>query len=141
MISSTNIKIPDKNIEPKEKILLKREFKLQYLSDFYEIIIGKTKNNILLKSSYYEIKLDIENSSYLTNTIFKSVDDLFEFIENIFNQNKSYIKEIFPKEMKLIIKSYDVIKGKEKEIELVLLINFNDKNNIIKELFPETSFI
>ena len=135
MIASTEIKIPEKNIWPKEKLLLKRKFKLKYLSDFFEIIIGKTKNYILLKSSYYELKLDIENSTILTNTIFKSIDDLFEFLENIFNQNKSYIKEICPKEMKLVIKSYDVIKGKEKEIELVLMINYDDKNNIIKELF------
>jgi len=133
MIHLSNIKIPDKKSEFKEDLLIKKEFKLKYLSDFYEIIIGKTKNNIIIQSTYYKLKLNLEQLSNLTNIIFKSIDDSFEFIENIFNQNKSYIKKISLDEIILIIKTYDIIKGKEKEIELYLIINF-DKNDIIKDL-------
>jgi predicted DNA-binding protein YlxM (UPF0122 family) len=99
MIPSSNIKNPNKKSEFKEDILIKKEFTLKYLSDFYEIIIGKTQNNIIFQSSYYKLKLSLENLSSLTNIIFKSIDDSFEFIENIFNQKKSYIKNISSDEM------------------------------------------
>mgnify|MGYP002626336211 CR=1 FL=1 len=116
------------------KVLIKKEFKLEYLSDFYEIIIGKTKNNIIIKSFPYQLKLSLENLSNLTNIIFKSIDDSFEFIENIFIQKKSYIKKISSDKMNLVITVYDIIKGKEKEIELYLMMNFDSKNDIIKDL-------
>jgi len=75
MIPSSNIKIPDKKLEFKEDILIKKEFKLKYLSDFYEIIIGKTANNIIIQSYFYKLKLSLDNLSILTNIIFKSIDD------------------------------------------------------------------
>jgi FtsZ-binding cell division protein ZapB len=134
MKTSSNINNPKENQENKEELLIKKEFKLKYLSEIYEIIIGKSKNNIFIKSSIYELKLNSEDLSILTKYQFNSIDDSFEFIENIFNQKKSYIKNISSDEMKLIIKTFDIIKGKEKEIELCLLINFDNKNEVIKDL-------
>ena len=134
MITSSKINTPKENPENEEQLLIKKEFKLKYLSDFYEIIIGKTQNNIIIQSSYYKLKLSLDNLSCLTKVVFNSIDDSFEFIENIFNQKKSYIKNISSDEMKLIITTYDIIKGKEKEIELYLKINFNSKNDVIKDL-------
>jgi len=131
MISSS------KNNTP--KLLIKKEFKLKYLSDNYEIIIGKSKNNIIIQSSLYELKLNREDLSILTKAIFNSIDDSFEFIENIFNQKKSYIKDISSEEMKIIIKTFDIIKEKEKEIELNLMKNLDKKNGIIKDLINKFS--
>ena len=75
MISSSNIKIPDKKSEFKEDILIKKEFKLKYLSDTYNIIIGKSKNNIIIQSSFYELKLNKEDLSILTKALFNSIDE------------------------------------------------------------------
>ena len=121
--------------EEEEDLLKKKEYIAKYNSDFITIIIGKTKNNIIIRSSFYELKVDIENLSLLTKTIFKSIDEAFEFMNNIFNQNKFKIQEKSSNIIKLIIKTYDLIKGKEKEIELCLVENFENKNRLIKELF------
>ena len=118
-----------------EEILVKKEYKINYLSDYINIIIEKTKNNIIIRSDYYELKLNIENLSLLTKAIFKSIDESFEYINNIFNQNKFRIKEKNTKYIRLIIIIYDIIKCKEKEIELFLKENFDNQNYLIKELF------
>ena len=118
-----------------EEILSKKEFKIKYFSDYINIIIYKTKNNIIIRSSYYELKLSLEDLSLLTKILYKSIDESFEFINNIFINNKFKIKEINLNEIKIIIITYDVIKGKDKEIELCLKENFNNTNYLIKELF------
>ena len=141
MISSSKINTPKENPENEEELLIKKEFKLKYLSDTYKIIIGKSKNNIIIQSSFYELKLNGEDLSILTKAVFNSIDDSFEFIENIFNQKKSYIKNISSDEMKLIIKTFDIIKGKEKEIELYLMKNLENKNEVIKELINKFSIM
>ena len=41
--------------------------------------------------------------------------------------------------MKLIIKSFNIIKGKEKEIELYLTKNIENKNEVIKDLINKFS--
>ena len=139
MKTSSKINTPKENPENEEELLIKKEFKLKYLSEIYEIIIGKSKNNIFIKSSIYELKLNSEDLSILTKYQFNSIDDSFEFIENIFNQKKSYIKNISSDEMKLIIKTIDVIKVKEKEIELYLMKNLDNKNEVIKDLLNKYS--
>ena len=98
-------------------------------------MIGKTKDNIIIRSTYYELKLNKDDLSLLTKTIYKSIDESYEFIKNIFNQNKFKIKEKTSKRIKLIIRIYDMIKAKEKDIELILLENFENQNSLIKDLF------
>ena len=88
-----------------------------------------------MRSEFYELKLHLKDLSLLTKTIFKSIDESFEFINNIFKQKKFKIKEKNIKEIKIIIIVYDMIKGKEKEIELCLKENFQNKNYLIRELF------
>ena len=123
------------------EILEKKAFKAKYLSNYINLSIEKTKNNVIIRSSYYEIKLTKDNLSSLTKIIYKSTDELFEFIKNIFNQNKYRIKKVSSKEIILILIIYDVIKGKEKEIEIFLLENFENSNYLFKELFSKYSFI
>jgi len=67
--------------------------------------------------------------------IFNSTNEAFEFIINIFNQNRYYIKGISSNKILLGIQIYDNIKGQQKEIELELKENFEDKDYLIKELF------
>ena len=121
--------------EEEEELLTRNEYKVKYNSEFITLMIGKTKNDIIIRSNYYEIKMNQESLSLLTKIIYKSIDESYEFIENIFNQNKFRIKEKSSNIIKLIIKTYDTFKGKEKELELCLIENFNNKNILIKELF------
>ena len=120
------------NFEP---VIIRKEYKAVYGSNFYNIIIEKTNNNIIIRINYFEIKLNIQSLSLLTNTIFNSNDKGFEFIINIFNQNNYYIKDILFNKITLRIIIYDIIQGNKKEIDIELCENFEDKNYLIKELF------
>ena len=120
------------NFEP---VIIRKEYKAVYGSNFYNIIIEKTNNNIIIRLNYYEIKLNIQSLSLLTNTIFNSNDKAFEFIVNIFNQNNYYIKNILFNKIALRIITYDMIQGNKKEIDIELCENLEDKNYLIKELF------
>ena len=46
-----------------EQIMIRKEFKAKYLSEFYNIIIEKTKNNIIIRTNYYELKLNSQDLS------------------------------------------------------------------------------
>lgn len=117
-----------------EQILIRSQYKAIFNSIFYNIIIEKTNNNIIIRNNYYELKLNIQALSLLTSTIFNSIDQAYEFIINIFNQNKFYIKELLSNKIILTIGIFDII-GNQKEIDLELKENFEDKNYLIKELF------
>ena len=99
------------------------------------ILIIKTNGNIIIRSLFYEIKLTSKELSLITKIKFDSLNEVFEFINNIFEQNKYKIKDISSNCMKLNINTYDNIKGKEKEIELKLTENFGNKDILIKDLF------
>jgi len=129
------IKTPFENVDSEKEIIIKKEYRIKYQSNIVKIIIAKAKYNIIIRSSYYELKYNINDLSILTKIKFNSIDEAYEYIDNIFNQNKYYIKEILSDKIILIINTYDVIKGKEKNIELYLTENFDNKNYLIKELF------
>ena len=133
MQASPFIMTPNNNIT--EEILMRKEYFAQYYSEVYNITIDKTNSNIIIRNNCYEIKLDKQTLSLLTKVIFNTIDDMFTFLLNIFNQNKYYIKQILNNKMILVIGVYNMIEGREKEIELKLKENFEDKNYLIKELF------
>ena len=118
-----------------EEILMRMEYKANYLSEIYNIIIEKTINDIKIRINYYELKINSQNLSLLTNILLNSTDQAFEFLINAFNQNNYYIKGISSNKILLGIQLYDMINGNPKQIELELKENLEDKNNLIKELF------
>ena len=118
-----------------EEILMRMEYKVNYLSEIYNIIIEKTINDIKIRINYYELKINSQNLSLLTNILLNSTDQAFEFLINAFNQNNYYIKGISSNKILLGIQLYDMINGNPKQIELELKENLEDKNNLIKELF------
>ena len=100
-----------------------------------ELLIGKTNENIIIRSAYYEIKIAPENLSILTKVMFKSLDESFIFIRNLFEQNKVKIKEITHNNIKLGLNTYDIINGKEKEFELILIENYDNKRYLFKDIY------
>ena len=135
MKAAPYIKTPQ--LEEDEEILIQKEYVVKYNSDLIKIIIGKTKHNIIIRNTYYELKLSKDDLSLLTKIIYKSIDESFEFLKNIFEKNKYEIKEKSSKSIKLILRIYDMIKEKEKDIELILLENFENQNFLFKDLFDK----
>ena len=109
-----------------------KQYKIYYNKTPFDILIGLTKEDVLIKSFNYDKKINKNEFSKLTNVIYNSVEELYEFIKNIFEQNKVIIKEVTKEMMKLIIIIYDALKMKEKEIEINLLSQLINKDYIAK---------
>ena len=111
------------------------EYSINYGLDTIKLLIGKTNENIIIRSTYYEIKIDPNNLSLLTKCMFKSLDESFLFIRKLFELNKVKIKKITPKKIKLGLNLYDIINGKEKEFELILIENYDNKGYLFKDIY------
>ena len=99
----------------------------------YIFIIGKHSNDIIIKCKKYELILNNNDLSLLTNSIFNTINDSFLFIINIFKENKVIIKDIIiNKTITLLLNIY--INNKTKDIEMILLYNKKNKYLIINEL-------
>ncbi len=95
----------------------------------YKIIIKKLENEIQIKCKDYEIHLNNNDLSILTNSILNTIDETYEFIINIFERNKVTIKNIIFK--KMITLSLKInINNLEKDIEIIL--DYQKKNKKLK---------
>ena len=122
------------NSYPEDLIIDKREYILIKNNLKFYILIIKLKINILIKCTNYQINLNLINFSKLFNINFDSLDDIFNYINNSFNEGKIIIKEIVKyKFIKLLLK--DKI---ENEIDLIYNLIPNNLiflNNITKDSF------
>jgi len=136
--ASCIIETPAPSICENETDVPQKEFSINYKDDIIKIFIGKTSKNIIIRSSYYEIKLTPEELSKITKMAVKTVDDAFNLIENIFENKKYTISNITPKELNLVINIFDIITGNKKDIPLILNENIKDNSKfLIKELFEK----
>ena len=103
-----------------EKIIKYNEYKIKKNDINLDLILCKTKENIIIRSFYYEFKFNPSDLSLLTKIKFNSLDDTYEYIKNIFEQKKVKVKNITKKMVILILNIYDNKKNKEKEIEIIL---------------------
>ena len=116
-----------------ENLIEYEEYYLIKENNAYKFIIGKEENELIIKCKNYEIKLNNNDLRILTKALLNSIDDSYKFIINIFEDNKVKIKDIIiNKTIKLLLKIY--IYNKEKEIEMILIYNKENKDLIINEL-------
>ena len=110
------------NIDYEEYYLIKE-------NKIYKIFIGKDISGIFIKCKKYIIRLTKKDFSNLFKKQFISLDEEFDYIRKIFDENEVEITNIIKeKEIKLLIKNVN---------ELTLLYNGqnNENNNgIIKEI-------
>ena len=124
-------KTPENELESKEYTLKKDNIK-------YHIKIGKTKDKILLSSLNYEAKFNLEDLVKISKlfSICKSIDEVYEFLINLYNRNKVVIKEIITnKLLKLHLAIYNNIKCLEEKVEIIMINNKNNKYSIINEVY------
>ena len=116
------------NINEYEEYFLLKE------NNAFKIIVEKINdNNISIKCKRYAAQINLQEFSILTKTSFNNIDEVYEYIINIFENNNVNIKEInINQEMKLLLTTFT---GKrEKKIQLALAYNKGNKNLIINEL-------
>ena len=138
MESSSGISNTPSGNQKQNNIISLKEYKIDYLDESIKILIGKTKENIIIISSYYEIKLSPQELSIITKLPLKTINDAFNFIEDIF-ENKSFkITNITPNELTIKINIFDIITGNKKDISLILEENIKDNTkSLIQELFEK----
>ena len=91
------------------------------------IYIVKLKDNVLVRSISYELKLTSKNFKIDTLS-FSSIDDLYLFIKNLLEEKKVTIKEISDKMMKVILainnKKFEISLKKRKKPTVMLLMKY-----------------
>ena len=93
----------------------------------YKIVIGKNNFEIFIKNKNYMFTFNENDLSILTKKKFISIDEAYDFIIDLFEENKVSISNItIKKEIKLIMKM-------ELEKEIKLTLKYNKENNKISE--------
>ena len=122
------------------KININKNFELSSIiyQDFYlikdniihKIIIEKNNNKIIIKSRKYNNIFNLNDFSILLNFPFISINDAYEFIINIFEENKVVIKKYtVNKEMKISLKL-----SQKKEIDIILFFSKVHNDYIFSEI-------
>ena len=125
--SSLNAPYNLETLEVYESFLIKE-------NKIYKIIVAKQKNAIIIKCNNYMIFFNEQDLSLLTHIMFSDINKAYEFIINIFEENKVYIKEIkINNNMKLIMIN-------KNENEIILSYYKENKNLILNELEEINSF-
>ena len=99
--------------------------------------LSKTKNFVIIRSMYYELKLNPNDFSTITKQLFRSVDEIYQFLKNIFEQKNIIIPEISNKMMKLILSFHGFGQGGTKKIEIYLPCQKEINSYIINDIFSK----
>ena len=110
-----------------EELYEYQEFYLVKENNAFKIILEKSSNNIIIKCRNYEIQFNNRDLSILTKDDFKSIDDSYDFINSIFEENKVFIQEIVNNYFIKLILKID-INQKEKDFEIILLYNYKSED-------------
>ena len=118
-----------------EQILIQKNYEIIKDNKSYKIEVCEISDKILIKHINYKVKLNYDEISKITKVLFNSNDEAYKYIENIFNKKKVIIKEVLVNDkIKLILNIYDNINDNEKEIEIDLVNDNQNKDYIIIEL-------
>ena len=111
-----------------ETLIHYQEYYLIKENRIYKIIIGNNADNIFIKCNNYMIHFNQKEISILTKIKFSNIDKAYEFLINLFEENKVYINNI------KVNKTFQLILINKKEMEIIL--NYDEINNnlIINEL-------
>ena len=120
--------------EKDEVIIESKEYIFTKDDNTFRIKINKTSDNLIIRTLNYESKLTIEILSKLTKQRIETLDEAYELLNNLFEDNKVTIKDFeVSKIIKLQIISTDYI-GKKRNIDIDLLFDSKNKDFIINGL-------
>ena len=104
-----------------------QDFYLIKENKIYRIIIGKNKDEVIIKSNNYLIKLNLTEISILIKTKFNTIYLAYEFLIKLFEENKIIISEIK-------LKDQFIMMIPDKQIQISLKYYINNSNFIINEI-------
>ena len=123
----------DLNNKVKNKFIYYKEYFLNINDNNYKFILEGKENKIIMKIKTYENELNFNEVKKLMNIHFKSINELFKYIDDLFEKNKVYIKEN-PDDNIINIIFKSKTDNLEKNIELILTDKNANKDYIINNL-------
>ena len=64
------------------------DYQEYFIRGFDHFLVGKTQTLILIKTKGYEVELNLEKLTKIFNIVFKSIDKVYIFIINLFEEKK-----------------------------------------------------
>ena len=107
-----NNNIINNDIKDSKEYILKKD------NNLHNILIIKMKNKLKIKSREYELISNLEYFSKSTNINFESIDNAYDFIIDLFDKNRAFIKEISKIMMKISLIIF--------EEEIIINLPFNN---------------
>ena len=104
-----------------------QDFYLIKENKIYRIIIGKNKDEVIIKYNNYLIILNLAEISILVKTEFNTIYLAYEFLIKLFEENKIIISEIK-------LKDQFIMMIPDKQIQISLKYYINNTNFIINEI-------
>jgi len=102
----------------------------------YKFMVGKGKSDIFIKYQKYKIILNNNDLSKITKLLLNNLDDAYNFIVNLFENQKVIIEVInFNDNIRLKLKIDD-----EKYFELILVYNKDNKDSFYKITVSKNSY-
>jgi len=111
-----------------------KEYTLKKDDNYLTFLIRKTSDSILINSNYYEIKLNKDELSGLTNFNFGNIDEAFNFLNNLFNQDCVKIKAIASDTIGLELR---INNFQNKRVDLCLSENLDNQYYLFKDLYQK----
>jgi len=111
-----------------------KEYTLKKDDNYLTFLIRKTSDSILINSNYYEIKLNKDELSGLTNINFRNIDEAFNFLNNLFNQDCVKIKAIASDTIGLELR---INNFQNKRVDLCLSENLDNQYYLFKDLYQK----
>ena len=122
---TTHFEAISDNSQVDGELLDYQEFYLINKNIIFKIIIGKKENGIIIKCKNYVISFNSKDLSSVISDSFPSIHKTYEFITNLFNENKVLIKNVLiNKEMQLIIK----INETKNEKDIIIILKYKPHN-------------
>ena len=120
-----------------DPILEINEFIIQKGNVSITFFISKTRNNLIIRSVSFELKITVNDFSIMTQQMFRTVDEAYGFIKNIFDNKNITIRDVSAKMMVILLSYYHSKNIGKREIE-IHIPSLNDINGYIQnDLFSK----
>lgn len=128
---------PNDNKISEDTILEINEYIIQKGNIPITFFLSKTKAYILIRSVSYELKISPNDFSLITKQMFRSIDEIYQFIKNIFEKKNVIVQDVSSKMMKLIISFYDVSIRGVNQAEIYLSSQKDINGYVLNDLFSK----
>jgi hypothetical protein len=122
-----------------DTILEINEYTIQKGNIPITFFLSKTKSFIIIRSVSYELKITQNDFCLITKLMFRTIDEIYQYLKNIFEKKNVIIQDITSKMMKLIVSFYDMNQHSVNKIDIYLKSQKDINGYILNDLF--TKFI